>query len=144
MQLVDRLTEQPEDFSKVKEIFDLTNLRMFLQFKPKKLTKRTVNKLVGGVVVFGEAETPIELYQEPTSTSQLKEKLRKALKKKQKTNQNNLSSGEEDKSLRKIVGATGFEPATSGSQNQRSARLSYAPNMAVLFYSSVFFIILWQ
>ncbi len=96
MQLVDRLTglaEQPEDFSKAKEMFDLTNLRMFFQFEPKKLTKRIVNKLVGGVVVFGGADAPVELYQGPTSTSQLKEKPRKALKKKQKTDQNNLSSG---------------------------------------------------
>ena len=105
MQLVDRLTElaeQSEDFSKAKEIFDLTNLRMFLQFKPKKLTKRVVNKLVGGVVVFGGAEAPIEIYQGPTATSKLKEKPQKAAKKKRNTNQNDLPSGREDKSLRNV------------------------------------------
>ena len=40
MQLVDRLTElaeQPEDFSKAKEIFDLTNLRMFSSSNRKNL-----------------------------------------------------------------------------------------------------------
>lgn len=71
LQLVDNLTklaEQPEDFSKAKEIFDLTNLRMFFRFEPKKLTKRTVNKLVGGVVVFGDADAPVKLYQGPTSS----------------------------------------------------------------------------
>lgn len=104
MQLVGRLTElteQSEDFSKAKEIFDLTNLRMFLRFEPKKLTKRTVNKLAGDVVVFGEAGTPIEIYQGPTSTSKLKEKPQKASKKR-KTNQNDLPSGREDKSLRNV------------------------------------------
>lgn len=105
MQLVGRLTElaeQSEDFSKAKEIFDLTNLRMFLRFEPKKLTKRTVNKLVGGMVVFGEAEAPIDLYQGPTATSILKEKPQKAAKKKRNTNQNDLPSGREDKSLRNV------------------------------------------
>lgn len=105
MQLVGRLTElaeQSEDFSKAKEIFDLTNLRMFLRFEPKKLTKRTVNKLVGGVVVFGEAEAPIEIYQGPTATSKLKEKPQKTEKKKRNTNQNDLPSGREDKSLRNV------------------------------------------
>lgn len=105
MQLVGRLAElaeQSEDFGKAKEIFDLTNLRMFLQFKPKKLTKRVVNKLVGVVVVFGDAKPPIELYQGPTSTSKLKEKPQKASKKKNKTNLNDLPSGKEDKSLRNV------------------------------------------
>tara|TARA_R110001592_G_scaffold355347_1_gene655879 strand:+ start:3251 stop:5251 length:2001 start_codon:yes stop_codon:yes gene_type:complete len=105
MQLVDRLTElaeQSEEFSKAKEIFDLTNLRMFLQFKPKKLTKRIVNKLVGGVVVFGGAKAPIETYQGPTSTSKLKEKPQKTTKKEGETNQNDLPSGSEDKSLRNV------------------------------------------
>lgn len=105
MQLVGRLTElaeQSENFSKAKEIFDLTNLRMFLRFEPKKLTKRTVNKLVGGMVVFGEAEAPIEIYQGPTATSKLKEKPQKAAKKKRNTNQNDLPSGREDKSLRNV------------------------------------------
>ncbi|WP_339686486.1 recombinase family protein [Gimesia maris] len=105
MQLVGRLTElaeQSEDFSKAKEIFDLTDLRMFLRFEPKKLTKRTVNKLVGGVVVFGGAEPPVKLYQGPTATSKLKEKPQKALKRKRNTNQNDLPSGREDKSLRNV------------------------------------------
>lgn len=46
MQLVRliELAEQPEDFSKAKKIFDLTNLRMFFRFEPKKRTKRMVNK----------------------------------------------------------------------------------------------------
>src|SRR5204863_9119702 len=31
--------------------------------------------------------------------------------------------------LRKLVGATGFEPATSRSQSERSTRLSHAPTL---------------
>ncbi len=105
MQIVDKLTklaEQPEDFSKAKEIFDLTNLRMFFRFEPKKLAKRTVNKLVGGIVVFGDADAPVKLYQGPTSSKILKEESRKKSKKQLKTNQNTLSSGDEDKSLRNV------------------------------------------
>ena len=30
---------------------------------------------------------------------------------------------------RKVVGETGFEPATSGTQNQRSTKLSYSPTL---------------
>ena len=105
MHLVDNLTElagQSEDFSKAGELFNITNFRLFVRFEPIKLTKRTVNKLVGGVALFGEAADPVKLYDGPTSTKILKKKSRKSTKKKLKSDQNSLSIGEEDQSLRNV------------------------------------------
>jgi hypothetical protein len=105
LRFVDRLAEladQPEDFATAKEIIELANLRLFLRFKRQKLKKHTVNKIVGGVVTFGEAEAPVELYQGSTSPEQLKENSRSRSGQTQESQRNTLSSGEEGKSSRNV------------------------------------------
>ena len=48
------------------EAFRRTNARLFLRFQRVPVKKRTLNKLTGGVAVFGAALAPIELYRGPT------------------------------------------------------------------------------
>ena len=48
------------------EAFQLTNARLFLRFRPVQVKKRVLNKVAGGVVVFGSAPDPIEIYRGPT------------------------------------------------------------------------------
>jgi len=48
------------------QAFKLTNARLFLRFRPVQIKKRLLNKLAGGVVVFGAAPDPIEIYRGPT------------------------------------------------------------------------------
>ena len=48
------------------EAFRLTNARLFLRFQPVQTEKRLLNKLAGGVVVFGAAPNPIEVYRGQT------------------------------------------------------------------------------
>ena len=48
------------------EAFRLTNVRLFLQFRPMQIKKRVLNRVAGGVVVFGAAPNPIDIYRGPT------------------------------------------------------------------------------
>jgi hypothetical protein len=48
------------------ETFRLTNARLFLRFRPVQVEKRLLDKTAGGVVVFGAAPGPIEIYRGPT------------------------------------------------------------------------------
>ena len=48
------------------EAFRLTNARLFLRFQPVQVKKRLLNKVAGGVAVFGAAPDPIEIYRGPT------------------------------------------------------------------------------
>ena len=69
---VDRLTalaNNADDFSVAKELFDLTNIRVFFRFKPEQRGKRLVNEVAGGQVTFGAAEPPVEIYSGPTDRS---------------------------------------------------------------------------
>ena len=75
MEIVSRLTElaaSGEDLGDAKQVFDMLNARLFLKFSPVKVKKRTVNKIRGGVVTFGDAEPPIEIYEGPTGRSKIK------------------------------------------------------------------------
>ncbi|MDA0589239.1 MAG: recombinase family protein [Planctomycetota bacterium] len=49
-----------------REIFDLANARLFLNFQPKQVKRRVLNKIVGGMVTFGSAPPPFEIYGGPT------------------------------------------------------------------------------
>lgn len=44
----------------------LANARLFLRFQQVQVQKRLLNKVAGGVVVFGDAPNPIEIYRGPT------------------------------------------------------------------------------
>lgn len=76
LQLVDRLTEASADVQNLalaKEAIDLANGKLFLQFRPLLLKKRTVNKITGGVVTLGAARPPMALYEGPTSRDRIKQ-----------------------------------------------------------------------
>ncbi len=51
------LADEPLEVGSARLAFELSNLRLFLRFTPLKLKKRTVNRVVAGVVTLG-AETP--------------------------------------------------------------------------------------
>jgi hypothetical protein len=55
-----------------RELFDSLNARLFLGFQPVKGKKRTLNKIIGGVVTFGDPAPPIEIYNGPTSRKKIK------------------------------------------------------------------------
>lgn len=55
------------------ELFEVTNLRMFLQFSPVQEGKRKLQGLVSGVVTIGDVKPPIEIYQGKTGRHALKE-----------------------------------------------------------------------
>jgi len=62
-----------------KQVFDLTNARLFLQFKPVQVKKRLLNKISGGVVTFGDADPPISIYEGPTGRRRIKMEKNSAL-----------------------------------------------------------------
>ena len=75
MEIASRLTDLASGEESLKsaiELFDLTNAKLFLQFEPVKVKKRTINKLRGGVVTFGNADPPISLYDGPTGRGKIK------------------------------------------------------------------------
>jgi len=75
MGTINRLTElvaEPNGFEAAREIFDLTNVRLFLKFRPVQVKKRVLNKLIGGVVTFGSAPPPVSRYEGPTSRETIK------------------------------------------------------------------------
>jgi hypothetical protein len=48
------------------EAFRLTKARLFLKFEPVQKKRRLLNKVAGGVVVFGDAPDPVQVYRGPT------------------------------------------------------------------------------
>jgi hypothetical protein len=75
MAVAEQLTElatREGSLETARQIFSLTNARLFLQFKTVQVKKRVLNKISGGVVTFGDAEPPISIYEGPTSRSRIK------------------------------------------------------------------------
>jgi DNA invertase Pin-like site-specific DNA recombinase len=75
MKSLDGLQELAADANNLQaigQLFVRVNLRMFLRFHPVQKTKRIENKLVGGVLTFGEAQPPILSYVGPTTHAALK------------------------------------------------------------------------
>ena len=64
---IEDLVAAPDKLGSIGDLFRLANVRMYLEFAPVKVKKRTLNKLVGGVLTLGAAEPPILLYEGPTS-----------------------------------------------------------------------------
>ncbi|MDA1052439.1 MAG: hypothetical protein O3C40_18425 [Planctomycetota bacterium] len=82
-----------------KQVFDLTNARLFLQFKPVQVKKRLLNKISGGVVTFCDAEPPISIYEGPTGRRRIKSEKNPALDGTALSRPETLVSGQEDRSL---------------------------------------------
>jgi hypothetical protein len=55
-----------ECLAKIGEAFRIVNVRLFLNFQKMPVQNRLLNKLVSGVVTFGEAPPPVPLYAGPT------------------------------------------------------------------------------
>lgn len=76
LELATNLTEladsKMDDFELPRQLFDLTNVRLFVRFQEVQQGKRTVNQFAGGVVTFGAAEPPIEIYSGPTNRKYVK------------------------------------------------------------------------
>ena len=75
LNLVCRLAELVADAERLDlaaQAFNLTNARLFLRFQRVLVKKRVLNKVCGGVVTFGAAPPPVELYRGPTGRRALK------------------------------------------------------------------------
>jgi hypothetical protein len=67
--VLDRLEEQAsvcQDLGSVGQLFGQLQARLFLRFVEVRGKKRTVNRVAGGVVTFGETAAPVALYEGPT------------------------------------------------------------------------------
>jgi hypothetical protein len=69
--LTDAVADSPTG-TLAREIFDLANARLFLHFQPKQVKRRVLNKIVGGMVTFGGAPPPIEIYKGSTGRKEIK------------------------------------------------------------------------
>jgi hypothetical protein len=75
-QVVRQLTDLMADARRMSlagEVFRLTNARLFLRFQSVQVKKRILNRVAGGVAVFGAAPDPIEIYRGPTGRRALKD-----------------------------------------------------------------------
>ena len=95
IQRLAELADSRDSQASATELIQGTNARLFLGFKQVQQGKRTLNRLSHGVVVFGNAEDPIEKYAGPTTPAKVKSKSAKGRNKRKRTN-----SGEESQSLR--------------------------------------------
>lgn len=76
LELGRQLTELADDAANmgaIGELFKLTNARIFLRFKEVQAKKRKLNKVIGGVVTWGTAPTPVTIYLGPTSRKVVKD-----------------------------------------------------------------------
>lgn len=62
-----KLADDPDNFSKVSELFSTINLQMFVHFHAVQKAKRIEHKQSGGVLTWGDTPSPIEKYSGPTS-----------------------------------------------------------------------------
>ncbi len=60
------LAQNPSNLGLVRQLFEITNCRLFLDFEPRQKGKRVLNRLKAGVITFGDAAPPIEIYRGPT------------------------------------------------------------------------------
>ena len=75
LDLAQRLTDLVtvgDDLEVAGKIIQLTNTRLFLNFRPIKAGTRVVNRIGGGVVTIGASPPPMPIYEGPTSRRQVK------------------------------------------------------------------------
>ncbi|MFT5328491.1 MAG: hypothetical protein ACI8P0_006404 [Planctomycetaceae bacterium] len=92
------LAASDDGLASATELFEATDARLFLAFQKVRQGKRELNRLKRGIVVFGNAEDPIEKYSGPTTPAKVKRKSPVGMKNKKAPKTTN--SGEEAKSLR--------------------------------------------
>ena len=92
------LAASDDGIASATELFQATDARMFLAFQRVRQGKRELNRLKRGIVVFGNAEDPIEKYSGPTTPAKVKRKSPAGVTNKKAPKTTN--SGEEAKSLR--------------------------------------------
>ncbi len=68
--LTDLITD-PKGLELAGEAFRLTGARLFMRFQPVHVENRVLNKVAGGVVVFGAAPDPIDILPRPNRASGL-------------------------------------------------------------------------
>ena len=61
------LADDPENFGQVADLFRTINLQMFVHFHAVQKAKRIEHKQSGGVLIWGDAQSPIQKYSGPTS-----------------------------------------------------------------------------
>jgi hypothetical protein len=66
------LVREGEDLVSARQLFGLVNVRLFIGFQSVKVGKRELNKIQGGMVTFGNAPPPIDIYEGPTVRSKVK------------------------------------------------------------------------
>jgi hypothetical protein len=62
-----------QELSRIGQLFQQINARMFLRFTESRLNKRTINKLSSGIVSFGATSPPVALYEGPTAREYVKD-----------------------------------------------------------------------
>lgn len=97
-QFLTELASSQDGITAATELFQATDARLFFSFQRVRQGKRELNRLKRGVVVFGNAEDPIEKYSGPTTPAKVKRKSLSGVKNKNAPKTTN--SGEEAKSLR--------------------------------------------
>jgi len=70
--------ERAENHAACGELFQLVNARLFLRFQVAQWGKRTVRKPAAGVLTFGDAPAPVEIYQGKTGRVAIQAALKKA------------------------------------------------------------------
>jgi hypothetical protein len=63
------------DYSLMREAFEFANLRLFLRFEAAQWGKRIIQKLIGGIVTFGDTPPPLRVYEGKTGRSDVKQTL---------------------------------------------------------------------
>jgi hypothetical protein len=66
------LLENPDNLGTAATVFNLLNVRVFASFEPVQAKKRVLNRLLGGVVTFGDWLPPVALYESPTARKRIK------------------------------------------------------------------------
>ncbi len=110
MAIIDQLTglaNKADELGAARHLFDLLNARLFLGFHQVKVKRRTLNKLCGGTLTFGNAPPPIEVYKGRTSRQKIKGPAATEVAGPGKGNSPSppeccIGSGLEDKSLRNV------------------------------------------
>ena len=74
---VDRLAEDDANLPAIAAAFDAVNAKLYCRFRKESQGKRSLNKLAGGVVTFGDAPPPVPLYTGATARSAVRQSRRK-------------------------------------------------------------------
>ena len=72
LQKLESLVRVESNLADVGEAFRQMNVRIFFRFQKVREGKRELNKVTGGVVTFGSAPPPIEIYSGPTARPKIK------------------------------------------------------------------------